>query len=181
MTNAEITITRADRVVRKMRDKEDYVVFSNPPEDETDVPVSIWLDRETYEGLGEPSVITATIVAGDRLNDETADRGEYPKLPKGRCVVCGGFTPADDSIICGMCEAQGQDPDHHYRLKYGHHPDFITSTHGLTVDDLPYENGWYTLPDGSKARKHEVEQALQNWRDNNVGVVQEEAIETPLG
>lgn len=99
----------------------------------------------------------------------------------GRCVACEGWAPSDDALLCAMCEAQGVDAHKVMAIKAGTHPAYLpTSPHGLTVADLHFDGTWYHLPDGSKAKPISVEQALQNWKENNVYQVGTEAIAEPV-
>ena len=101
----------------------------------------------------------------------------YPASPpaspaRARCIKCGGWTESDDNELCNMCISFGVDADEVKAQQRG--DGWITSTHGITLDMLDRTpEGHYVMPDGSKAPPEEAAQALQNWRDSSVGIVED--------
>lgn len=95
------------------------------------------------------------------------------KRTPGRCVACGSTQMvSDEALICSMCEQMGVDGVEIMQIKMGTAPGYITSIHGLTVADLPFDGTFYTIPDGTRVRADDAEQALQNWRESAVGQVE---------
>lgn len=65
-------VTRHDTVLDSIRDGGGQAVFcgsSEPPEPGARQPTFLTLDKELWEDMGSPTVITVTVVPGDLLND----------------------------------------------------------------------------------------------------------------
>lgn len=64
------TMTRTMRVLHfRHRMDEDRVVYTREPDDHTDIPSTVVIDTASWRDLGEPNMITVTIVPGDLLNE----------------------------------------------------------------------------------------------------------------
>lgn len=47
-----------------------FVIFSYRPDEGEPVRAYMEMPHDVYRDMGEPPVVTVTVVAGDRLNDE---------------------------------------------------------------------------------------------------------------
>lgn len=170
---------------RNLDGHQDFVIFGREPDEPGDIGSVLWLERGKFHELGEPLEITVSVQPGNVLQppEPELDPMLATSLTPGRCEACGGWTERDDAPLCNMCVEMGVDLENLRLIRQGgtKAAPILTSEHSISVDSLPYEGGWYTLPDGSKARPDDVEQALQNWYDSNVTPVErDQPIATPV-
>lgn len=102
------------------------------------------------------------------------EREQQWKRTAGRCVACDGYTTDDQALLCPMCAdpAREIDPFEIMAIRSGTDPRYITAT-SVTKEVLPFDGTYYYLPDGSKAPEASIDQALQNWRESNVAILDE--------
>ena len=62
-------LTKTRTIMERKMETKDVVIYHSEHDPEYDPqPRSLYLDRERYDDMGKPAVVTVTIEPGDKLN-----------------------------------------------------------------------------------------------------------------